>query len=352
MDLTDSAEAGRVLSFLQKRDVLESSYGESFKKRLNLFKDNIHSDTSCLICGKTAKNGYICEQCLELIYSSKEKSKKASKGNTNVLPSKNIRNDLKYCIYCGEQLKNVGDHFCWNCGKDVTTKQSLNEVKVIPDKTEPTRYYDEKGVFFKHCPLCGKRIMRKISGYSLITDSNGNLHETCYNCYKKAKDQGKSLKYDDAKKRVILVDPEFSEIRKKCNVCGSIFCFTTEDVLENNRKYQSNKKQAVNNVMLSGLRYVNGDKTNANLHMIQADAQISNMNNVRNFRKCPNCGSESITLISEDDFKGTISDNPIKTDNTFSAADEIKKYKELVDIGAITMEEFEKKKNQLLHLNM
>lgn len=33
-----------------------------------------------------------------------------------------------------------------------------------------------------------------------------------------------------------------------------------------------------------------------------------------------------------------------------SAADEIKKYKELLDIGAITQEEFEQKKKQLLGL--
>lgn len=35
-------------------------------------------------------------------------------------------------------------------------------------------------------------------------------------------------------------------------------------------------------------------------------------------------------------------------DNKFSAADEIKKYKELLDMGAITEEEYEKKKKQLL----
>ena len=38
------------------------------------------------------------------------------------------------------------------------------------------------------------------------------------------------------------------------------------------------------------------------------------------------------------------------TSNTPSAADEIKKYKELLDMGAITQEEFEAKKKQLLGL--
>ncbi|MDD5922532.1 MAG: SHOCT domain-containing protein [Eubacteriales bacterium] len=37
-------------------------------------------------------------------------------------------------------------------------------------------------------------------------------------------------------------------------------------------------------------------------------------------------------------------------ENAFSAADEIRKYKELLDMGAITQEEFEAKKEQLLNL--
>ena len=36
--------------------------------------------------------------------------------------------------------------------------------------------------------------------------------------------------------------------------------------------------------------------------------------------------------------------------NNLSAADEIKKYKELLDLGIITQEEFDQKKKQLLNL--
>lgn len=38
------------------------------------------------------------------------------------------------------------------------------------------------------------------------------------------------------------------------------------------------------------------------------------------------------------------------TNSNFSVTDEIKKYKELLDIGAITQEEYEKKKNELLNI--
>lgn len=40
----------------------------------------------------------------------------------------------------------------------------------------------------------------------------------------------------------------------------------------------------------------------------------------------------------------------VKNDNQFSAADEILKYKQLLDAGAITQEEFDAKKKQLLNL--
>ena len=44
----------------------------------------------------------------------------------------------------------------------------------------------------------------------------------------------------------------------------------------------------------------------------------------------------------------TNNDNLVKANNTFSVADEIKKYKELLDMDAITKEEYEKKKKELL----
>ena len=42
--------------------------------------------------------------------------------------------------------------------------------------------------------------------------------------------------------------------------------------------------------------------------------------------------------------------NPIVENTKISVADEIKKYKELLDIGAINQEEFDSKKKELLNL--
>lgn len=53
------------------------------------------------------------------------------------------------------------------------------------------------------------------------------------------------------------------------------------------------------------------------------------------------------------DLLGEVEIIPEKTVDAapaFSPADEIKKYKELLDMGAITQEEFESKKQQLLNL--
>lgn len=55
-----------------------------------------------------------------------------------------------------------------------------------------------------------------------------------------------------------------------------------------------------------------------------------------------------LLLVRQD--KSNISHSTIKQETPLSNADELKKYKELLDIGAITQEEFEAKKKQLLGL--
>ena len=62
--------------------------------------------------------------------------------------------------------------------------------------------------------------------------------------------------------------------------------------------------------------------------------------------KCPNCGSSNIRELNEDEFKKIQEANT----NSLSSADELKKFKELLDMGVITQEEFDAKKKQLLNL--
>ena len=58
------------------------------------------------------------------------------------------------------------------------------------------------------------------------------------------------------------------------------------------------------------------------------------------YSKCPYCNSNDISNYDEKSTKNVV----------LSPADELKKYKELLDIGAITNEEYEQKKKELLNL--
>ena len=70
------------------------------------------------------------------------------------------------------------------------------------------------------------------------------------------------------------------------------------------------------------------------------------------YTRCPKCNSMDVFILSDEEYEKekqrilSASEN----DNTFSAADELKKFKELLDSGIITQEEFDAKKKQLLGL--
>ena len=67
------------------------------------------------------------------------------------------------------------------------------------------------------------------------------------------------------------------------------------------------------------------------------------------YSKCPACKSTDVVEISEEEYNNSTEDTK-ETKVQISAADEIKKYKELLDIGVITQEEFDAKKKELLGL--
>lgn len=134
-----------------------------------------------------------------------------------------------------------------------------------------------------------------------------------------------------------LVANRPSEIRKKCNVCGNIFCYNVNDILVNN----ANIKSAAISSLGTMASAVVGTRYDAYEQNKMANTSL---NKIIDFNKCPNCGSTNLSDISNE---SVISD---QTNNILSAADEIKKYKELLDCGAISQEEFDVKKKQLLGL--
>ena len=129
------------------------------------------------------------------------------------------------------------------------------------------------------------------------------------------------------------------EHRMRCNVCGSIFCYTDEDIQAN----EAYKKEVAGHAMsslLSGLfvsRYLQYEE--------DKQAEIAK-NKIVDYSRCPNCKSTSIKEIFDDNV---IAEKPQKEmTSMISAADEIRKFKELLDSGIITQAEFEEKKRQLL----
>ena len=134
---------------------------------------------------------------------------------------------------------------------------------------------------------------------------------------------------------------EASEHRMRCNVCGHIFCYTDEDV----------KKNASNAGMgaiaaIGGLASALGGGTIFHTHHLagQADRYTDK---VVDYSRCPSCNSTNITEMK----KGEVAQPQTNTAApAVSPVEEIKKYKELLDMGIITQEEFDVKKKQLLGL--
>ena len=125
-------------------------------------------------------------------------------------------------------------------------------------------------------------------------------------------------------------------------MCGNCFSYTSDD-LKNNKHHRT---QAT----LTSLAGVSGafsghyaasasNTQSANQHLAQ----------IVDYDKCPNCHSSDISVISKEEFKEHYQKANIQ-ETSISQADELKKFKDLLDNGVITQEEFDQKKKQLLGL--
>lgn len=126
--------------------------------------------------------------------------------------------------------------------------------------------------------------------------------------------------------------------RKRCKICGNIFCYTFED-LENN-------KRLAKSATLSAFGSLGGTYASSATNIQTANDQLAR---IIDYTKCPKCGSRDLVDATEEDIarmqqpQGTVVQQA-------SAADELKKFKELFDSGVISQEEFDAKKKQLLGL--
>ena len=192
------------------------------------------------------------------------------------------------------------------------------------------------------CCFCGKQLSTW-SFDCLILQANytGKFIYECKDCYNKYK--GKKFLVQDRK--VTVLEEENTEIRKKCNVCGHIFCYTQADLEENRKKLLS---AGLSSLAAAG-QMLGGAHTAGAVNSAAADNKAKE---VIDYDRCPKCGSRDLRDLNEEEFQQEMQAASAQQTASAapSAADELKKFKELLDMGAISQEEYDAKKKQLLGL--
>ncbi len=186
------------------------------------------------------------------------------------------------------------------------------------------------GFGFWKCSVCGEQKMN----VNKIAKSHAWC---CVDCMKTAdKKSGKILNPFTTTIEEIQdiltdnTDPTKHEFRKKCKVCGKVYCFTSQDLRDNAQRVKESRSYAVGSlftpIVMAG-SYIN-----------EANRKLDS---IVDYNRCPYCNSIDVVDISEEEFKQA-------QGGSDSSADELKKYKDLLDSGVITQEEFDEKKKQLL----
>lgn len=149
------------------------------------------------------------------------------------------------------------------------------------------------------------------------------------------------------------------EIRKRCNVCGNVFCYNYQDYVKNQeliKKADKAEWRGALSGLAGGLNMMGGSALVGSSQSNQMESAQSNAellkSQIRDFDRCPNCNSSDLTELSDEEFKEAMAakNAPAAPAAAPSAADELKKFKELLDMGVISQEEFDAKKKQLLGL--
>ncbi len=133
------------------------------------------------------------------------------------------------------------------------------------------------------------------------------------------------------------IGTEPKEFKKRCKVCGKIICYNLEDIKENKR-HEKNATWASLTTLAGALsgNYAAGATS--------GQTAEDERSRIIDYTKCPSCGSRDLVDITDEDIAKA------NAQSTVSNVDELKTFKELLDSGIITQEEFDQKKKQLLGL--
>ena len=204
------------------------------------------------------------------------------------------------------------------------------------------------------CGVCGKAV--GMNRYQVKKDNAW----CCPECFKKAQNgaNGPRVFFIQnvtlAELKTLVNDPyasvgevkevvENKEYRMHCNVCGHIYCYNRADIDRNNEKLRQAKREG----SLAALNALAG----SSYHMYEQHKQMDNsLSQIVDYTRCPKCNSTNVQELTEEEFSALQTKNNAAPVSSVSNADELKKFKELLDMGIISQEEFDAKKKQLLGL--
>jgi Zn finger protein HypA/HybF involved in hydrogenase expression len=186
------------------------------------------------------------------------------------------------------------------------------------------------------CAICGKEV--GMNRFKIGDTIDGNTVWKCPECAKKSG----YVKWDKVTGKAELITEQETETRMKCNTCGQVYCYTMAD-LERNKALA--KSAAIDSVIGVG-EALGGTRLASYVAGAKADSKLNQM---VDYTKCPHCHSSDAQVFSKEEWE-IDQKKRNNDDSVISSADELKMFKELLDIGVITQEEFDAKKKQLLGL--
>ncbi len=195
------------------------------------------------------------------------------------------------------------------------------------------------------CAICEKPL--GLNRFVVGKTESGKILWQCSECSKKGgyvKIVGEKAYFCTKDGEIIETESYNKETRVKCNTCGHIYCYTKAD-LEKNQQLQ---KAALRNSLLGVGEAIGGTRIGSQIATANAENQL---NQIVDYSKCPKCNSTDIHKLTDEEWEiEKTKQNSSNGAGVVSSADELKKYKELLDMGVITQEEFDAKKKQLLGL--
>lgn len=193
------------------------------------------------------------------------------------------------------------------------------------------------------CAFCNKEL--GLNRYLIGKTESGKMLWKCPTCAKKGgfmKIVGEKAYFCDADGNLLGNPDYYEETYIKCNTCGHTYCYTQADIDENEKHEKAASRASAGAIF----NVIGGTQFGAHASIAQADRELEK---IVDFSKCPKCNSRNIRKLNKEEFEKEKSSSSAAP-GTSSVADELKKFKELLDMGIITQEEFDRKKNQLLNL--